>query len=110
MIKQDPDHLEARVRLANVLEDMGKQAEALEIITDGKSLSTASLAHCAPFLHLDQLEAYDVQSSDVEPNKVKKDARNPVNPEGTRQPNAPSPRECSSHKCDRPWFRSGKRY
>jgi hypothetical protein len=32
---EDPDHLEARLRLANVLEDQGKKAEALEIVTDG---------------------------------------------------------------------------
>jgi len=32
---EDPDHLEARLRLANVLEEQGKKAEALEIVTDG---------------------------------------------------------------------------
>jgi thioredoxin-like negative regulator of GroEL len=34
---EDPDHLEARLRLANVLEEQGNKAEALEIVTDGKS-------------------------------------------------------------------------
>lgn len=33
---EDPNHLEARLRLANVLEEQGKKAEALEIVTDGK--------------------------------------------------------------------------
>jgi hypothetical protein len=30
--------LEARLRLANVLEETGEKAEALEIVTDGMSL------------------------------------------------------------------------
>jgi general transcription factor 3C polypeptide 3 (transcription factor C subunit 4) len=34
---EDPDHLEARLRLANVLEEQGKKAEALEIVTEGMS-------------------------------------------------------------------------
>jgi hypothetical protein len=37
VVAEDPDHLEARLRLANVLEETGEKAEALEIVTDGKS-------------------------------------------------------------------------
>jgi hypothetical protein len=37
VVAEDPDHLEARLRLANVLEETGDKAEALEIVTDGKS-------------------------------------------------------------------------
>jgi thioredoxin-like negative regulator of GroEL len=40
VVAEDADHLEARLRLANVLEEMGKKAEALEIVTDGKSITT----------------------------------------------------------------------
>jgi hypothetical protein len=35
VVAEDPDHLEARLRLANVLEETGDKAEALEIVTDG---------------------------------------------------------------------------
>jgi hypothetical protein len=35
VVAEDPDHLEARLRLANVLEETGEKAEALEIVTDG---------------------------------------------------------------------------
>jgi hypothetical protein len=35
VVAEDPDHLEARLRLANVLEEAGEKAEALEIVTDG---------------------------------------------------------------------------
>jgi hypothetical protein len=44
VVAEDPDHLEARLRLANVLEEDGQKAEALEIVTDGKSaLQTTTL-------------------------------------------------------------------
>jgi len=35
VVAEDPDHLEARLRLANLLEEDGQKAEALEIVTDG---------------------------------------------------------------------------
>jgi thioredoxin-like negative regulator of GroEL len=38
VVAEDPDHLEARLRLANVLEEAGEKAEALEIVTDGMPL------------------------------------------------------------------------
>lgn len=38
VINEDEDHLEARLRLANVLEEQGHKAEALEIVTEGQSL------------------------------------------------------------------------
>jgi thioredoxin-like negative regulator of GroEL len=38
VVAEDPDHLEARLRLANVLEETGDKAEALEIVTDGMPL------------------------------------------------------------------------
>ena len=38
VVAEDPDHLEARLRLANVLEEDGQKAEALEIVTDGTPL------------------------------------------------------------------------
>lgn len=34
-----PDNLEAKLRIANVLEDMGRKAEALDIVTEGTSSS-----------------------------------------------------------------------
>jgi thioredoxin-like negative regulator of GroEL len=33
----DPSHYDAQLRLANVLEDMGQKAEALEIVMNGMS-------------------------------------------------------------------------
>lgn len=36
----DPSHYDAQLRLANVLEDMGQKAEALEIVMNGMSAST----------------------------------------------------------------------
>lgn len=39
MIAEDEEHLEARLRLANVLEEQGHKAEALDIVTEGMSLS-----------------------------------------------------------------------
>lgn len=38
MASEVPDNLEAKLRIANVLEDMGRKAEALDIVTEGTSL------------------------------------------------------------------------
>lgn len=35
MASEVPDNLEAKLRIANVLEDMGRKAEALDIVTEG---------------------------------------------------------------------------
>lgn len=37
MASEVPDNLEAKLRIANVLEDMGRKAEALDIVTEGTS-------------------------------------------------------------------------
>jgi general transcription factor 3C polypeptide 3 (transcription factor C subunit 4) len=37
VVSQQPDNLEARLRLANVLDDTGHKAEALEIVSEGSS-------------------------------------------------------------------------
>ncbi|WRT64759.1 uncharacterized protein IL334_001693 [Kwoniella shivajii] len=34
VVTSEPDHINARLRLANVLEDMGRKAEALELVSD----------------------------------------------------------------------------
>jgi hypothetical protein len=39
VIAEDEEHLEARLRLANVLEEQGHKAEALDIVTEGMSRS-----------------------------------------------------------------------
>jgi thioredoxin-like negative regulator of GroEL len=36
-VSVDPSHYDAQLRLANVLEDMGQKAEALEIVMNGMS-------------------------------------------------------------------------
>jgi general transcription factor 3C polypeptide 3 (transcription factor C subunit 4) len=36
VVGQEPNNSEARLRLANVLDDMGQKAEALEIVSEGK--------------------------------------------------------------------------
>ena len=35
MVNEDEGHLEAQLRLANVLEEMGQKAEALEVLSAG---------------------------------------------------------------------------
>jgi hypothetical protein len=37
VVSVDPSHYDAQLRLANVLEDMGQKAEALEIVMNGES-------------------------------------------------------------------------
>jgi thioredoxin-like negative regulator of GroEL len=37
VVSVDPSHYDAQLRLANVLEDMGQKAEALEIVMNGMS-------------------------------------------------------------------------
>jgi hypothetical protein len=36
VVEVKPDHLEAKLRLANVLEDMGQKTEALELVSEGE--------------------------------------------------------------------------
>ena len=43
VIAEDEDHLEARLRLANVLEEQGHKAEALDIVTEGTSRSSSAV-------------------------------------------------------------------
>jgi hypothetical protein len=48
VVAEDPDHLEARLRLANVLEEKGDNAEALEIVTDGRPYSPNGADNSTP--------------------------------------------------------------
>lgn len=48
--KNDPGNLEARLRLATVLEEQGNKAEALEIVSEGASAPLLRHANIAPKL------------------------------------------------------------
>ena len=47
----DHDNLEAKLRMANVLEDMGRKTEALEIVSEGASESIPH-SRLSPYLCL----------------------------------------------------------
>jgi hypothetical protein len=46
VVGADPENLEVKLRMATVLEDMGRRAEALEMVSEGEyyHLAVASIA------------------------------------------------------------------
>lgn len=46
VVSADPENLEVKLRMATVLEDMGRRAEALEMVSEGEyyHLAVASIA------------------------------------------------------------------